>query len=96
MKIQANFIHLYKHAASIWCAIMNSEKSLSNNKKLQIKCSRCTRSWWYSGLNPYYATCTFCKTSVNIRKNNVQVGNVVDQANSSLSEQTCEGDPYST
>jgi hypothetical protein len=92
MKIHDNFIHLYKHAASMGCAKMNNKESISNIKKLQIKCNRCSRVWWYSGLNPYYATCTFCKTSVNVRKNKVQVDSGADQANSSQPKQTYEGD----
>ena len=60
---------------------MNNEESISNIKKLQIKCNRCNRIWSYKGLNPYYATCTFCKTSVNIRKNKVQDDYLVSASN---------------
>ena len=76
MKISNNFIHVYKPTASICCAKMNDEESLNNNK-IQIKCNRCDRIWNYKGLNPYYATCTFCKNSVNILKNKVQVDYLV-------------------
>ena len=70
---------------------MNKESNSHNI--LELKCNRCQKIWQYSGSNPYYATCTFCKTSVNVRKNKVQVNYVADQANNSQSEQTLEGDP---
>jgi hypothetical protein len=77
MKIYSNFVHVYKHVASMLCDKMNDEESISNNKKLQIKCNRCNRIWNYKGLNPYYATCTFCKRSVNLRKNKIQSDAVI-------------------
>ena len=81
MKTRDSFIHLYKHAASMCCVKMNDEESISNIKKLQIKCNRCDRIWNYKGLNPYYATCTFCKNSVNIKKNKVQDNYLVTASN---------------
>ena len=87
MKIRDNFIHLYKHVASIFCAKMKDSNSQQN--EIKLKCKRCQKIWKYTGSNPYYATCTFCKTSVNVIKNRVQIDN---QANSSQPEHTCEGD----
>jgi hypothetical protein len=60
---------------------MNNEESITNTKKIQIRCKKCSRVWWYSGLNPYYATCTFCKTSLNISKNKVQDDYLVPASN---------------
>ena len=35
---------------------------------LQVKCTRCGKTWSYSGASEYYASCPNCKTSVNLRK----------------------------
>jgi ribosomal protein L37E len=45
-------------------------KQTNNGTKLQ--CQRCGRQWIYHGRNPYFALCTFCKTTVSIRKNKIE------------------------
>lgn len=35
---------------------------------VKLKCQRCARVWSYKGKNPYYGQCSFCKSSVNIKK----------------------------
>jgi len=63
-------ILLYKQLVSMWCKNMEEENH-SNLKGTTLECRKCFRIWQYFGKNPYYATCTFCKTSVNVRKNKV-------------------------
>jgi len=35
---------------------------------LKIKCHRCGKKRFYRGNNPYYTSCTFCRTTISIRK----------------------------
>ena len=74
-----NSIHVYKQTASIDGAKMNSSEI--NNNGQYLECPRCSKCWLYKGANPYYATCSFCKYSVNIRKNKIQADKIVSQAN---------------
>ena len=69
-----NFIHIYKQTAS-----MEPDK-MRNNNGIYLECSRCSKRWLYKGSNPYYATCSFCKNSVNIRKNIARANNYASQA----------------
>jgi len=41
---------------------------------MRIKCSnkKCGYEWDYNGENPFYACCSRCKTSVNIKKNKIE------------------------
>ncbi|MGB6629580.1 MAG: hypothetical protein WBE61_15745 [Nitrososphaeraceae archaeon] len=36
--------------------------------KVKIKCHRCGKQRFYRGNNPYYTSCTFCRTTISIRK----------------------------
>jgi len=35
---------------------------------LKIQCHRCGKKRFYRGNNPYYTSCTFCRTTISIRK----------------------------
>ena len=72
-------IQLYIQPVSMWCETMNSGNNSNLNGTL-LACHNCLKIWQYFGKNPYYATCTFCKSSVNIRKNKVQADNVIGVA----------------
>ena len=37
-----------------------------------IKCHRCGHQRIYRGKNPFFTICTFCRTSISIRKNKVE------------------------
>jgi hypothetical protein len=37
-----------------------------------IKCQRCGHQWVYRGKNPFFTICTFCRTSISIKKNKVE------------------------
>lgn len=37
---------------------------------MKITCRKCGRTWEYTGKNPYWATCTFCRTLNKIREVN--------------------------
>jgi hypothetical protein len=46
-----------------------------------LTCKRCQNTWVYHGRNPYVATCTFCKTSISVKKHKVpQPGQDTTQA----------------
>jgi hypothetical protein len=36
-----------------------------------LTCKRCQNVWEYRGNNPYVAKCSFCKTSISVKKNRV-------------------------
>jgi hypothetical protein len=36
-----------------------------------LTCKRCQNVWTYQGNNPYVAKCSFCKTSVSVKKHRV-------------------------
>jgi ribosomal protein L37E len=48
----------------------HNHRQTDNGTKL--RCQRCGRQWVYHGRNPYFALCTFCKTTVSIRKNKIE------------------------
>ena len=79
LKMTLKTILLYIQLVSMWCKNMNSENNSNLNGKL-LACRNCFNIWKYFGKNPYYATCTFCKSSVNIIKNKVQADNVIGVA----------------
>lgn len=37
-------------------------------ESVPLKCPNCGYEWTYKGDNPFYATCSRCKSSVNIKK----------------------------
>jgi hypothetical protein len=41
---------------------------------VKLRCSRkdCGYAWNYSGKSPFYASCPMCRTSVNIKKNQIK------------------------
>ena len=41
---------------------------LIQKRVIPLQCKRCSHMWEYSGKNVYFATCPYCKTCVNIRK----------------------------
>jgi phage FluMu protein Com len=88
MKIQANFIHLYKYS------VVFIMKNLKKYNSREVLCHRCEKLWYTRSLNPYYVCCPRCKTSVNVRKNKVQTTyTIAEQVNNSQSEQISKGDP---
>jgi len=42
---------------------------MTNSDTITLKCKRCLHVWDYSGGSKYYASCSYCRTSVNIEKN---------------------------
>lgn len=40
---------------------------MSEGKGIKLKCQRCGHEWIYKGKSQYYAPCSNCKSSVNIR-----------------------------
>ncbi len=68
---------LYIQPVSMWCKNMNSVNKSNLNGTLLV-CDNCLNNWRYFGKNPYYATCSFCKSSVNIRKNKVDMDNMIE------------------
>jgi hypothetical protein len=40
-----------------------------------IKCKRCGYEWDYKGKSEWYAPCSRCKTSVNIKKQKTKINN---------------------
>lgn len=51
------------------------------NNPSKIQCTRCKYLWLTKSSNPYYVCCPRCKTSVNVRKNRVQVDSMVGASN---------------
>ena len=46
-----------------------------NNEKIawySTTMSRCPNQWFYNGNNPFYGVCSFCRTTVSIKKNRIQ------------------------
>ena len=41
---------------------------LTLKEPVLLECQRCHNRWLYTGHNPYFATCTWCKSTVLIRK----------------------------
>ena len=39
-----------------------------NPQKIKLRCQRCLNEWEYQGSNPFYAICSFCRTTVSIKK----------------------------
>jgi hypothetical protein len=37
-------------------------------KPITVTCKRCQNVWEYHGNNPYVVTCSFCKTTISLRK----------------------------
>ena len=37
-----------------------------------IKCQRCGHQRMYRGKNPFFTICTYCRTSISIKKNEVK------------------------
>ena len=50
--------------------IMNSNQLLKTG--IELKCQKCGKLWFYKGNNPFYAICSYCRTTVSIRKNRIQ------------------------
>lgn len=40
----------------------------NNNEGFKVICHRCGNKWIYKGKSKFYANCSKCKTSINIRK----------------------------
>ena len=51
---------------------MHSHTYRQTNNGTKLQCQRCGRQWIYHGQNPYFALCTFCKTTVSIKKNKLE------------------------
>lgn len=49
---------------------MLTRTSKRNKPSILIKCS-CSHVWNYTGGSEYYATCSYCRTLVNIKENRV-------------------------
>ena len=47
----------------------------------ELQCQRCNNVWSYKGNNPYFATCSYCRTTVSIKKNKIQVDSLVSASN---------------
>ena len=46
-----------------------------------LTCKRCKNTWSYRGTNPYFAACSYCKTSVPLPKHKpLQSGQDLTQA----------------
>jgi len=43
------------------------KERLQQQQNIPLVCQRCGNSWLYKGCNPYFAICTFCKTTVQVR-----------------------------
>jgi late competence protein required for DNA uptake (superfamily II DNA/RNA helicase) len=41
---------------------------LVTKRVIPLKCKRCGNKWNYAGSNMYFATCSYCKTCVNVKK----------------------------
>jgi len=41
-------------------------------QSIKLKCKKCSHIWNYTGNNPYYATCPFCLTKVNVKNQEVK------------------------
>ena len=48
-----------------------------NQQKIKLRCQRCFNEWEYQGSNPFYAICSFCRTTVSIKKNRIQADAVI-------------------
>jgi rubrerythrin len=46
-------------------------KIKENKKSIKLKCHRCDYIWNYKGINPFYAQCPFCMTTVVIKNHKV-------------------------
>jgi hypothetical protein len=68
----------------------NELNILKTNECTRLQCPRCFNKWDYKGRNIFYATCSYCRTTVNIRKNKSQIDSLVDASNQSV--QTAKGD----
>ncbi len=58
---------IYKQVSSM----NNMEKE---NKGIKLKCQNpeCQNEWIYRGKNKFYACCSMCHSSVNVKKQNVK------------------------
>jgi hypothetical protein len=39
---------------------------------IKLECKRCKNSWNYKGANPYCACCSYCKSTVFIKKSSLE------------------------
>ena len=45
--------------------------TIQQKEPIVLTCKRCQNVWEYHGSNPYVATCSYCKTTVSVRKQKV-------------------------
>ena len=50
------------------CIATHTLYKLISKRVIPLKCKRCGNEWEYAGSNTYFANCSHCRTSVNIKK----------------------------
>ena len=77
-----SFINTFYLSVAINLTTNLKSDPLPATERKKIKCQRCGRVWTYRGENPYFATCTFCKTTVSIRRSRVRSDSLMEVINS--------------
>jgi hypothetical protein len=49
----------------------NTDIQPSSNEPVLLHHKKCRNTWLYTGNNPFVACCSFCKSSIRIKKNRV-------------------------
>ena len=60
---------------------MKENKTQIETTFKELQCQRCNNIWSYKGNNPYFATCSYCRSTVSIKKNKIQVDSLVSASN---------------
>lgn len=47
---------------------VKKQPAIRQQQDVSLVCQRCAHSWRYRGYNPYFAICSFCKTTVQVRR----------------------------
>jgi DNA-directed RNA polymerase subunit RPC12/RpoP len=40
---------------------------------VKLRCGKCGYEWFYSGKNPFWASCPWCLSKVNVKKHSLEV-----------------------
>ena len=60
---------------------MKENKNQTKTAFTELHCQRCDNIWHYKGNNPYFATCSYCRSTVSIKKSKIQVDSLVAASN---------------
>jgi len=50
----------------------NKQDGARQSPGIILQCQRCSHQWTYTGRNPYFTLCTYCKTTVRLKKSKIE------------------------